>query len=276
MTAVNLKKILNDANKKNYAVAGLVVLSWDDALAFTQASDETGIPIILQAGPSCRAHTPIPILGKMFRYLAEQTKTDVCCHIDHGYTLKDCYEGINSGFTSVMFDGSKLPLDQNIKLTSKIVKKAHKYKISVEGEIGFVGYPDGRTSEGTNLDESIEFAKKSKIDAMAISVGNMHLQTTKKAKIDYEKILMIQKKTKIPLVLHGGSGIPSNQRKKLAKNTNVAKFNIGTEIRMMFGSSLRKNLKNNPKIFDRLKILDPTIKDLVKVTKKVIKEIGPK
>ena len=87
MTAVNLKKILNDANKKNYAVAGLVVLSWDDALAFTQAADETGIPIILQAGPSCRAHTPIPILGKMFRYLAEQTKTDVCCHIDHGYTL---------------------------------------------------------------------------------------------------------------------------------------------------------------------------------------------
>ena len=111
---------------------------------------------------------------------------------------------------------------------------------------------------------------------MAISVGNTHLQTTKKAKIDYEKILMIQKKTKIPLVLHGGSGIPSNQRKKLAKNTNVAKFNIGTEIRMMFGNSLRKNLKNNPKFFDRLKILDPTIKDLVKVTKKVIKEIGPK
>ena len=86
---------------------------------------------------------------------------------------------------------------------------------------------------------------------------------------------MIQKKTKIPLVLHGGSGIPLTQRRKLAKNTNVAKFNIGTEIRMIFGNSLRKNLKNNPKIFDRLKILDPTIKDLVKVTKKVIKEIGP-
>ena len=104
MTAVNLKKILNDANKNNYSVAGLVVLSWDDALAFTQAADETGIPIILQAGPSCRAHTPISILGKMFRYLASQTKTNICCHIDHGYTLDECYEGIDSGFTSVMFD----------------------------------------------------------------------------------------------------------------------------------------------------------------------------
>ena len=75
MTAVSLKKILTDANKNNYAVAGLVVLAWDDALAFTKAADETGVPIILQAGPSCRTHTPVPIFGKMFRHLAAQTKT---------------------------------------------------------------------------------------------------------------------------------------------------------------------------------------------------------
>ena len=149
MTAVSLKKILRDANKNNYAVAGLVVLAWDDALAFTQAADETGIPIILQAGPSCRAHTPIPLLGKMFRHLASQTKTHVCCHIDHGYTFRECAEGIDSGFTSVMFDGSKLSLKENIKTTSKIVKKAHDAKVSVEGEIGFVGYANGKSSEGT-------------------------------------------------------------------------------------------------------------------------------
>ena len=106
MTAVNLKSLLNKANKNNYAVAGLVVLGWEDALAYTQAADETGIPIILQAGPSCREHTPVPILGKMFRYLADQTKTHICCHIDHGYSLKECKEGMDNGFTSVMFDGS--------------------------------------------------------------------------------------------------------------------------------------------------------------------------
>ena len=130
MTAVSLKRILKDANKNKYAVAGLVVLGWDDALAFTQAADETGIPIILQAGPSCRAHTPVPILGKMFRYLADQTKTHICCHIDHGYTIRECIEGIDSGFTSVMFDGSKLSLKENIKITSSIVKKAHNFKVS--------------------------------------------------------------------------------------------------------------------------------------------------
>ena len=275
MTAVNLKKILNDANKNNYSVAGLVVLGWDDALAFTQAADETGIPIILQAGPSCRAHTPISILGKMFRYLASQTRTNICCHIDHGYTLDECYEGIDSGFTSVMFDGSKLSLKQNIKVSKKITSRAHKHNISVEGEIGFVGYDNGKISEGTNIEEAITFANNSNIDAMAISVGNTHLQTSKKANIDFHKIKLIENNVKIPLVLHGSSGIPLSQRKILARNTNVAKLNIGTEIRMAFGSSLRKNLKKNKQIYDRLKILNPTIKDLVKVTKKVIRQIGP-
>ena len=275
MTAVNLKKILNDANKNNYAVAGLVVLGWDDALAFTQAADETGIPIILQAGPSCRAHTPIPILGKMFRYLANQTKTNICCHVDHGYTLDECYEGIDSGFTSVMFDGSKLTLKENIKISKKIASRAHKYNISIEGEIGFVGYDNGKISEGTNIEDAVTFANQSNIDAMAISVGNTHLQTSKKASIDFNKINLIEAKTKIPLVLHGSSGIPVEQRKKLARKTKVAKLNIGTEIRMTFGEALRKNLKNNPKTYDRLQLLKPTIKDLTKVTKKIIKQIGP-
>ena len=275
MTAVSLKKILNDANKNNYAVAGLVVLSWDDALAFTKAADETGIPIILQAGPSCRAHTPVPILGKMFRYLAEQTKTHICCHIDHGYTIRECVEGIDSGFTSVMFDGSKLPLKENIKITSRIVKKAHMDKVSVEGEIGFVGYDKGKSSKGTKPDEAISFAKNSGVDAMAISVGNTHLQTNKIAKINIEIIKQIQKSTSIPLVLHGGSGIPNRIRKKLAKETNIAKFNIGTELRMTFGNALRKQVKNNPRIYDRLQLLKPTIPEITKITKKIIKNFGP-
>ena len=275
MTAVSLKKILTDANKNNYAVAGLVVLAWDDALAFTKAADETGVPIILQAGPSCRAHTPVPILGKMFRYLAAQTKTNVCCHIDHGYTFRECAEGIDSGFTSVMFDGSKLSLKENIKTTSKIVKRAHDAKVSVEGEIGFVGYANGKSSEGTLPSEAVAFAKESNVDAMAVSVGNTHLQTDKIAKIDLEKIKEIQNSISTPLVLHGGSGIPNLIRKKLARETNIAKFNIGTELRMTFGNALRKQVKNNPLIYDRLQLLKPTMPEITKITKKIIKNFGP-
>ena len=183
MTAKTLKEVLTKANKNKYAVAGLVVLGWEDALAYTQAADETGIPIILQAGPGCRKYTPVPILGKMFRYLADQTKIPICCHIDHSYTLKECKEGIDSGFTSVMYDGSKLSLKENIKITSKIAKITKSYKVSLEGEVGLVGYHKGINSEGTTLFEAKKFSNESGVDAMAISVGNTHLQTSKIAKI---------------------------------------------------------------------------------------------
>jgi fructose-bisphosphate aldolase class II len=273
MTAVNLSSLLNNANRNNYAVAGLVVLGWEDAVAFTEAADETGIPIILQAGPSCRAHTPLPILGKMFRYLAEQTKTHVCCHIDHGYSIKECKEGMDNGFTSVMYDGSKLSLKDNINITSKIAKLTKSYKISLEGEVGIVGYHNGKISKGTNLDEAKKFANESGVDAMAISVGNTHLQTSKIAKIDINKIMDIQTKVKVPLVLHGSSGISYKMRKIIASTTNVAKFNVGTELRMVAGNSLRKSIEQNNKTFDRLQMIKPTIKDIKKQAIKVIKNL---
>jgi len=274
MTAVTLSTLLKKANKNNYAVAGLVVLGWEDALAYTQAADETNIPIILQAGPSCRAHTPIPILGKMFRYLADQTKTPICCHIDHGYTLRECKEGMDYGFTSVMYDGSKLTLKKNISNTAKIAKLAKSYKISLEGEVGIVGYHNGKVSQGTNLSEAKTFANESGVDAMAISVGNTHLQISKIAQIDIKKIKDIQSVTKIPLVLHGSSGISYKIRKKIAHTTNVAKFNIGTELRMVAGNSLRANVNYNIKIFDRLQLIKPTIIKIKKQAKNVIKNIA--
>jgi fructose-bisphosphate aldolase class II len=275
MTAVNLTTLLKKANKNNYAVAGLVVLGWEDALAYTQAADETGIPIILQAGPSCREHTPVPILGKMFRYLADQTKTHICCHIDHGYSLKECKEGMDNGFTSVMFDGSKLPLSKNINASLSIVKLAKSYKVSVEGEVGIVGYHNGKISEGTKVNEAKRFVDESGVDAIAISVGNTHLQTNKIAKIDIKKIIDLQNVINIPLVLHGSSGIGHAMRRKIAKTTNVAKFNIGTELRLIFGNSLRANILQDKDVFDRLKILKPTIKEIKKVAMKVILNIGP-
>ena len=275
MTAVNLTTLLKKANKNNYAVAGLVVLGWEDALAYTQAADETGIPIILQAGPSCREHTPVPILGKMFRYLADQTKTDICCHIDHGYSLKECKEGMDNGFTSVMFDGSKLPLSKNINASLSIVKLAKSYKVSVEGEVGIVGYHNGKISEGTKVNEAKRFVDESGVDAIAISVGNTHLQTNKIAKIDIKKIIDLQNVINIPLVLHGSSGIGNAMRRKIAKTTNVAKFNIGTELRLIFGNSLRANILRDKDVFDRLKILKPTIEEIKKVAMKVILNIGP-
>ena len=125
------------------------------------------------------------------------------------------------------------------------------------------------------INEAKIFSSESGVDAMAISVGNTHLQTRKNAKIDINKIHKIQKVTKIPLVLHGSSGISNLIRKKLAKTTNIAKFNIGTELRMVAGNSLRENFIKNKKIFDRLQLIKPTINTIKKETKKIILNIGP-
>ena len=275
MTAVNLKEVLIPALNKGYAIAGLVVQGWEDAIAYVEAAEENKIPIILQAGPGCRKHTPIPVIGKMFRYLADKADIPIVCHIDHGYTYEECLEGIEHGFTSVMFDGSTLPISKNIDITAKVVEKANQSNVSVEGEVGFVGYFEGKESRGTDPNEAAKFNKESGADALAISVGNVHLQKNKISNINIDLIRAIEKVTNIPLVLHGGSGISIPQRIELARNTNVCKFNIGTEIRIMFGNSLRKKINSDSNVYDRIEILKTTISDVKTLTSEIIKEFGP-
>lgn len=275
MTIATLKDVLQPAMAEGYAVAGLVVLGWEDAKAYVEAADETGLPIILQAGPGCRAHTPLPILGKMFRYLAEQASVPVVCHLDHGYQAEECLEAIDCGFTSVMFDGSKLPLSENIDKTAKIAESAHAAGVSLEGEVGYVGYADGPASAGTTPEEAARFGQESGADAMAISIGNVHLQTEKTDGIDFAALRAIEDVTQLPLVLHGGSGIPTDIRQKLARESRVSKFNIGTELRMAFGSALRQSLVDNPDSFDRVTLLSPTIVPVRQVAKQVLLGIGP-
>lgn len=274
MTIATLSEVLEPAKKNNYAVAGLVVLGWEDARCYAEAADELGLPVILQAGPGCRKNTPIPILGKMFRYLAEQSSSPIVCHIDHGYSLEECQMGIDNGFTSIMYDGSKLELNENIDKTATIVELGHKAGISVEGEIGFVGYSQGKESLKTNPNEAKKFADETRCDAMAISVGNTHLQLDKNTNVDIQDIVAVQNLTDTALVLHGGSGIDLLLRAKIARETNVCKFNIGTELRKTFGDSLRVSLKNNPETYDKIQLLDSTTNDIKKATKIVIENLS--
>jgi len=268
-----LRDVLVPAMDGNYAIAGLVVLGWEDALAYVGAAEETGVPIILQAGPGCRKHTPVPVLGKMFRHLAEQASVPVVCHIDHAHSVDECLEGIDNGFTSVMFDGSRLDIAANIETTAKIVKAAHGAGVSVEGEVGFVGYADGAASAVTDPEEAARFERESGADALAVSVGNVHLQTERTAGIDLEALRAIEAVTTIPLVLHGGSGIPVDVRQKLAHTTRVSKFNIGTELRMAFGAALRHSIEDNPDSFDRIALLAPVVPALREVACAVINQL---
>ena len=273
MTVATLADVLVPASKNGTAIVGLVVLGREDAVAFVEAAEETGIPIILQAGPGCRKHTPVAVLGKMFRHLAEQSRYPVVPHIDHGYTLEECTAGIDNGFTSVMIDGSKLPIAENIALTRRVVARAKPAGVSVEGEVGFVGYSKGLASAVTHPEEAEAFDRESGADALAISIGNVHLSTEKTAGIDFAALRAIEAVTRLPLVIHGGSGVPVAIRQELARTSRVAKFNIGTELRMAFGKSLRKTLAEKPDIFDRLEIMRGTIPEIRSETAGIIKAL---
>jgi fructose-bisphosphate aldolase class II len=270
MTLATLSDVLQPALKQGYAVAGLVTLGWEEMRAYVAAAEAEEVPVILQAGPSCRAHTPLPVLGKMFRHLADQASVPVVAHLDHGYTYEECKEALDSGFTSLMFDGSRKPLQQNIEETARIAEMAHAAGISCEGEIGFVGYSGGENSAGTDPEEAAKFAKDSGVDAMAISVGNVHLQQDKEGGLDVARIRAIEALTEVPLVIHGGSGVPVEQRSALARGSKICKFNIGTELRMAFGHALRDAVNADPDRFDRVSILKETHDPVFDATRRVL------
>jgi fructose-bisphosphate aldolase class II len=276
MTRATLADVLQPALRDGYAVAGFVCLGWEDARAFANAAQAEGRPVILQAGPGCRAHTPLPVLGAMFRYLADSVTVPVVLHLDHGRSLDEARAAIAEGFTSVMFDGSALPLDENIRQTAEVVALAHANGVSCEGEIGFVGYAGGASSALTDADEAARFAAETGVDAMAIAVGNIHLQQDHAGGINEVALAAIARATggNVPLVIHGGSGVPPDQRARLARTTPICKFNIGTELRQTFGTALRQALHDSPDEFDRLKLLAATEAPMTARARDILRNLG--
>lgn len=273
MPLVTLSEVLQPALRDGYAVAGVVTLGWEDMRAYVAAAEAEGCPVILQAGPGCREHTPLPVLASMFRYLAEHASVPVVAHLDHGYSLSECREAIDCGFSSVMYDGSRKPLQQNIDETAAIAALAHAAGVSCEGEIGFVGYADGEQSSGTDPVDASRFAQETGIDAMAISVGNVHLQQDSQSHLDEQRIQAIESVCDVPLVIHGGSGVPVDQRRQLSSQTAICKFNIGTELRMAFGDALRASISSDEQRFDRVAILKDTHNPMVAAARRAMQSV---
>ena len=275
MTLVPLTRVLRPCLTDGTAVTGLVVLGWEDALAYVRAAEAEGRPVILQAGPGCRAHMPLGVLGAMFRNLGQAAAVPVVAHLDHGESLAVCQAAIECGFTSVMYDGSALPLAENIALTRAVVDMAHPQGVSVEAELGVVGYHNGAASTGTDPAEVVQFLRETGVDALAVSVGNSHLMTEPGAAVDMVRLRAIAAMAPdLPLVLHGGSGIDPALRRILAQQTTVCKFNIGTELRMVFGQALRAALERDPERFDRNLLLKDTMGPMTTAARAVIRNLA--
>lgn len=274
MTLVTLSDVLRPALSQGYAVAGVVCLGWEDARAYVAAAEAENCPLILQAGPGCRAHTPLAVIAPMLLHLAQTASVPVVVHLDHGYALAEIREAIDRGFTSVMYDGSRHSLAQNIDETAAIAEFAHRAGVSCEGEIGVVGYVEGADSMGTDPIEAAQFARETGVDAMAVSVGNMHLQRGPSLPLNEAALRSIEAVTQLPLVIHGGTGVPEDQRRSLSRTSHICKFNIGTELRMAFGQALRLAVNADRHRFDRIAILRETHDPVVAATRRVLRSFG--
>ncbi len=267
---VNMKKIVEDAAKSDYAVPGFNVFGYEDAAAIVAAAEEVNCPVILMTNRDAVAHMPFDILGGILKGVAANAKVPVCVHLDHGKTFEEAVQAIKAGYTSVMYDGSQLPLEENIKNTKEIVRMAHAVGVTVEAEIGSVGYDDPSiqaTAIYTEPEEAKQFADETGVDALAVAIGTLHRMQTQAAKIQYDRLDKIQELTNIPIVIHGSTGIVDEDLQKLVKY-RVAKINIGTALRMAFGYKLRETIENNPEEFDRIKFF----KEPMEAVKKAAKE----
>jgi fructose-bisphosphate aldolase, class II len=273
---VNLEKILAPAVDGAYSVACFNVFGWEDARAVADAAIELHAPVILAVSLDFRRFMPIEAICVMLRSLAESAPVPVCVHLDHTYEVREVLRAVDLGFSSVMYDGSQLKLEENIAGALQVAHYAHAAGCSVEAEIGSVPYAEGRAhikSELTEVSDAGRFAQESGIDALAVSVGNVHRLQRPGATIDYARLAQIQASVKVPLVIHGTSGLFDEDIVRLAR-TRVAKFNIGTVLRQAFGRGLRETLARYPERFDRMEIMRDAMPAVSREAMRMIRLLG--
>lgn len=228
---VNMKELLADAQKGNYAVGSFSVANMEMVLGVLQAAEELKAPVILQIAEVRLKQSPLELIGPLMVAAAKNAKTPVAVHFDHGKTVEKISQALELGFTSVMFDGSHLPLDENIEMTKQVMALAAPYGAAVEAEIGCVGgSEDGSEDIAINCtkpQDAVRFEKETKVDALAIAIGNAHGNYKSTPHLRFDILAEVNEKTSTPLVLHGGTGVSPDDFVRCSK-TGIKKINIAT------------------------------------------------
>lgn len=244
---VNMRDLLEDAERGNYAVGSFSVANMEMVLGVLKAAEELNAPVILQIAEVRLKQSPLEIIGPLMVAAAENADTPVAVHFDHGKTIEKITEALDLGFTSVMFDGSHLPLEENIETTKKVISIAEEYDAAVEAEIGCVGgSEDGSEDIAINCtkpDDAVRFEKETGVDALAIAIGNAHGNYKSTPKLRFDILKQVDDMTETPLVLHGGTGISPEDFVKCSK-TGIKKINIATATFDSVENTVREAYKN--------------------------------
>ena len=255
MPLVSCREILEPARLKGVGVAGIDVIDPASTEGVISAAEALGLPVILMVPETAFPRLDVKAFFKYLVDRARSTSVPVAVHLDHGESIETMKLAIESGFTSVMIDGSSLPLDENIALTKSVVELAHAFGVSVEAEIGHVGGGEG-SFEGTDVDEgrftrpedAQRFAEETSVDTLAVAFGTVHGIFKGTPKLDIPRLEQIRERVGIPLVMHGGSGLSDEQFVSAIKG-GITKINLFTEISMTAAAqAIEHGLKKNKKL----------------------------
>lgn len=246
---VNTKEILQDAQRGKYAVAAFNVYNLETVQAAINVAEKENQPVIIALGERYFPTVDVEAFSAMVRAIATKASIPVSLHLDHAYEKKSIIQAIRCGFTSVMYDGSKYDIEQNIRNTKEIVEIAHMAGVSVEAEIGSLArgaFSDEEEGNGTLTDPETarEFVMETGIDFLAAAIGTVHGMYDGEPKINISLLNKIRQAVEIPLVLHGGSGTPDEIIKQ-AVQSGICKVNVNTEISMVAVSYLKNYFKTN-------------------------------
>ncbi len=275
---ISLKELLRKAVEGGYAIPAFNYSDIWDFLAIAEAAEEERSPVIISSNPLVAKAIGVDYLAAIGKTGMELTRISLIHHLDHSTSFELCAQCIEKGYPSVMIDGSALGLEENIALTRKVVEFAHPMGVCVEGELGRI---KGKSIEGeykeedflVNIEEVVQFVKETKVDSLAIGIGTAHGFYKSKPELNFERLAEVNEAITIPLVLHGGTGIPDEDIRK-AIFLGINKVNIGTIIHCTYMNSLREELNKRDKNPYTLEVLLPVKERIKKVVKEGIRVCG--
>lgn len=276
---VSMNAFLPEAKEKKYAVGQFNMNNLEFAQAIAEAAAELKSPFIYGVSEGALKYMGIEYTVAIAEAAAKKAGVPIALHLDHGSSFEVAMKCIRAGFSSVMFDGSHYGLEENIRLTKEVVKAAHAMGVSVEGELGTIG----GTEDDISVDEAdaalakpaeaIRFYEETGVDCLAIAVGTAHGMYSGEVKIRFDIIEEVASKIPVPIVLHGGSGVPDEDiRKSIA--AGVGKINVNTENQVACTGKIREVLGNDAKVYDPRKYLGPAREAMIEVVKSKIKLFG--
>ena len=302
MALVTGDEILNKADFGTYAVGAFNINNMEILQAIIEAAEAERSPVIIAVSEGAIEYAGIDYIFSMVKTAADSTDIPVALHLDHGKNFKVILSCIRHGFTSLMIDASKMPLEENIAETKRVVELAHPLEISVEAELGRLqGVEDNvsvseRDAILINPEEAKRFVEETGVDSLAPAIGTSHgaFKFKGKAELDFERLRRTKQLTKIPLVLHGASSVPEEILERATRygakipgakgvpateivkaiECGINKVNIDTDIRLTLTAAIREVLSESPEQFDPRKILGPARDSMCEVVRAKMKLLG--